>query len=145
MLTRPQVQRYSAESGLRDLMIAENEVVLTYLLQLMAERGILERLAFKGGTCIRKILGLYAADSTGCLPISRRASVASAGFHGHDVLSLGLQLIGGRYEIHGHRFTRSKESACTLLPPFVNARDILVRPSEVMRQFVNHDMRDQIG
>lgn len=33
MLTRPQVQRYAAESGLRDLMIAEKEVILTYLLQ----------------------------------------------------------------------------------------------------------------
>ena len=36
-------------------MIAENEIVLTYLLQLLAERGILDKLAFKGGTCLRKI------------------------------------------------------------------------------------------
>lgn len=36
MLTRPQVQRYTAESGLRDIMIAEKEIILTYLLQLMA-------------------------------------------------------------------------------------------------------------
>jgi predicted nucleotidyltransferase component of viral defense system len=55
MLTRPQVQRYSTESGLRDIMIAEKEVVLTFLLQLLSERGILDRLAFKGGTCLRKI------------------------------------------------------------------------------------------
>ncbi|MHB8370815.1 MAG: hypothetical protein ACYDBP_14205 [Leptospirales bacterium] len=55
MLTRPQVQRYSNESGLRDIMIAEKEVVLTFLLQLLSERGILQRLAFKGGTCLRKI------------------------------------------------------------------------------------------
>ncbi len=33
MLTQPQVQRYSTESGLRDIMIAEKEVVLTFLLQ----------------------------------------------------------------------------------------------------------------
>ena len=46
MLTHPQVQRYSAEAGLRNIMIAENEIVLTYLLQLMAERGILDKLAF---------------------------------------------------------------------------------------------------
>lgn len=39
MLTRPQVQRYAAESGLRDLTVAENEVVLTFLLQCLAERG----------------------------------------------------------------------------------------------------------
>ncbi len=55
MLTRPQVQRYSTESGLRDVMIAEKEVVLTFLLQLLSERGLLERLAFKDGTCLRKM------------------------------------------------------------------------------------------
>ena len=46
MLTRAQVTRYANDSGLRDLMIAEKEVVLTFLLQLLSERGILNRLAF---------------------------------------------------------------------------------------------------
>jgi len=55
MLTQPQVQRYSTESGLRNIMIAEKEVVLTFLLQLLSERGILDRMAFKGGTCLRKM------------------------------------------------------------------------------------------
>jgi predicted nucleotidyltransferase component of viral defense system len=66
MLTQPQVQRYSAESGLRDVMIAEKEVVLTFLLQLLSERGILDRLAFKGGTCLRKMFhgsqGRFSTD-----------------------------------------------------------------------------------
>ena len=66
MLTRPQVQRYSTESGLRDIMIAEKEVVLTVLLQLLSERGLLERLAFKGGTCLRKMFigsqGRFSTD-----------------------------------------------------------------------------------
>ena len=47
-------------------MIAENEIVLTYLLQLMAERGILDKLAFKGGTCLRKMFigsgGRFSTD-----------------------------------------------------------------------------------
>ena len=47
-------------------MIAENEIVLTYLLQLMAERGILDKLAFKGGTCLRRIFigsgGRFSTD-----------------------------------------------------------------------------------
>ena len=47
-------------------MIAENEIMLTYLLQLMAERGILEKLAFKGGTCLRKMFigsgGRFSTD-----------------------------------------------------------------------------------
>ena len=47
-------------------MIAENEIVLTYLLQLMAERGILDKLALKGGTCLRKMFigsgGRFSTD-----------------------------------------------------------------------------------
>jgi predicted nucleotidyltransferase component of viral defense system len=65
MLTQPQVQRYSTESGLRDIMIAEKEVILTFLLQLLSERGILDRLAFKGGTCLRKMfVGSHGRFST---------------------------------------------------------------------------------
>lgn len=53
-------------------MIAEKEVVLTYLLQLLSEKGILSGLAFKGGTCIRKMIvgaqGRFSTDLdfTGC-------------------------------------------------------------------------------
>lgn len=66
MLTQPQVQRYAAESGVRDLMIVEKEVVLTFLLQLLSERGVLDKLAFKGGTCLRKMFvgsqGRFSTD-----------------------------------------------------------------------------------
>jgi len=66
MLTQAQVQRFSMESGLRDIMIAEKEVVLTFLLQLLSERGILDRMAFKGGTCLRKMFigsnGRFSTD-----------------------------------------------------------------------------------
>jgi predicted nucleotidyltransferase component of viral defense system len=66
MLTRPQVQRYAAESGLRDIMIAEKEVVLTYMLQLLSAHGHLNQLAFKGGTCLRKMFvgsqGRFSTD-----------------------------------------------------------------------------------
>lgn len=54
MLTQPQLQRFAHESGIRNLEIAEKEVVLTYFLQLLLERGFLADMAFKGGTCIRK-------------------------------------------------------------------------------------------
>ena len=65
MLPQPRVQRYAVESGLRDIMIAEKEVVLTYLLQLLSERAILDRLAFKGGTCLRKmVIGSQGRFST---------------------------------------------------------------------------------
>jgi len=55
MPTQTQARRYSAQSGLRDMMIAEKEVVLTFLLQLLSERCIPDRLAFKGGICLRKM------------------------------------------------------------------------------------------
>lgn len=65
MLTRPQVQRYASQSGLRDIMIAEKEIVLTFVLQLFGEKGLLDKLAFKGGTCLRKmILGSQGRFST---------------------------------------------------------------------------------
>jgi predicted nucleotidyltransferase component of viral defense system len=54
MLTQPQLQRFARESGIRNLEIVEKEVVLTYFLQLLSERGFLADMAFKGGTCIRK-------------------------------------------------------------------------------------------
>lgn len=66
MLTQTEVRRYSAQSGLRDMMIAEKEIVLTFLLQLLSEHGILDRLAFKGGTCLRKMFigsqGRFSTD-----------------------------------------------------------------------------------
>jgi predicted nucleotidyltransferase component of viral defense system len=66
MLTQAQVQRYATESGLRNILIAEKEVVLTFLLQLLSERGILDRIAFKGGTCLRKMFigsnGRFSTD-----------------------------------------------------------------------------------
>jgi predicted nucleotidyltransferase component of viral defense system len=65
MLTQQNVQRYAHQSGLRDMMIAEKEVILTYALQLFAERGVLDKLAFKGGTCLRKMhLGSQGRFST---------------------------------------------------------------------------------
>ncbi len=65
MITQPNVRRYAHQSGLRDMMIAEKEIILTYALQLFAERGILDKLAFKGGTCLRKIhLGSQGRFST---------------------------------------------------------------------------------
>ncbi len=66
MLTKPQLARYVHSSGLNDPGFAENEVVLTYLLQLLVERGFIERVVFKGGTCLRKMLfgnrGRFSTD-----------------------------------------------------------------------------------
>ncbi|HEV2992126.1 MAG TPA: nucleotidyl transferase AbiEii/AbiGii toxin family protein [Candidatus Angelobacter sp.] len=97
MLTQPQVQRYSNESGLRDIMIAVKEVVLTFLLQLLSERGILNRLAFKGGTCLRKMfIGSQGRFST---------DLDFTGLDKHDHEEIVLEMMGAfEQPFHGIRF-----------------------------------------
>lgn len=47
------VELYANAEGV-DRSVAERDIVLTYILKMMKEEGIIENLAFKGGTCIRK-------------------------------------------------------------------------------------------
>lgn len=55
MLSAKRVDFFAHQSGIRDRAVAEREVVLAYALQLLVESGLHGKLAFKGGTCIRKI------------------------------------------------------------------------------------------
>ena len=95
MLTQAQLQRFAHESGIRSLEIVEKEVVLTYFLQLLSERGFLADLAFKGGTCIRKTWlgsnGRFSTDVDFTALLSGKspedyvlelAEIAEAPFHG---------------------------------------------------------------
>lgn len=50
------VDLYARNSGLRDKLIAERDVVLTYALHALVEAGVMNHLAFKGGTCLRKLV-----------------------------------------------------------------------------------------
>src|SRR2546421_8659121 len=97
MLTQTQVRRYSTQSGLRDMMIAEKEVVLTFLLQLLSERGILNRLAFKGGTCLRKMfIGSQGRFST---------DLDFTGIDKHDHEEIVLEMMGAfEQAFHGIQF-----------------------------------------
>ena len=97
MLTQPEVRRYSTQSGLRDMMIAEKEIVLTFLLQLLSERRILDRLAFKGGTCLRKMfIGSHARFST---------DLDFTALEEHDHEDVILAMMGAfEQEFHGIRF-----------------------------------------
>lgn len=54
MIEKRLIQWYAANSGV-ELDIAEREVVLTYVMKVLSDAGILSALAFKGGTAIRKI------------------------------------------------------------------------------------------
>lgn len=53
MIEKKYVEFYANSSGV-DFKVAEKDIILTYILKTMKEDGILESLAFKGGTCIRK-------------------------------------------------------------------------------------------
>ena len=59
------VDHYASAAGV-DRRVAERDVVLTYILKMMKEDGILEDLAFKGGTCLRKVylgrVGRFSED-----------------------------------------------------------------------------------
>lgn len=55
MIEKRLVQWYAADAGV-DLDIAEREIVLTYVLRVLADNGLLAQLAFKGGTAIRKLI-----------------------------------------------------------------------------------------
>ncbi len=54
MIEKRLVQWYAADAGV-DLDIAEREVALTYVLSTLSDGDLLSRLAFKGGTAIRKL------------------------------------------------------------------------------------------
>jgi len=97
MLTLPDVRRYSTQSGLRDMMIAEKEIVLTFLLQLLSERGILNGLAFKGGTCLRKMfIGSQGRFST---------DLDFTALEEHDHEDVILAMMGAfEEEFHGIKF-----------------------------------------
>jgi len=50
------VDLYARNNGLRDKLVAERDVVLTYALWSLIEAGVMDQLAFKGGTCLRKAI-----------------------------------------------------------------------------------------
>jgi predicted nucleotidyltransferase component of viral defense system len=50
------VDLYARNSGLRDKLVAERDVVLTYALKALVDIGLMDHLAFKGGTCLRKVV-----------------------------------------------------------------------------------------
>jgi predicted nucleotidyltransferase component of viral defense system len=56
VISANEIRRIAAKSGARDVRKIEIDIVLTFLLQLFQERGVLEHLAFKGGTMLRKMV-----------------------------------------------------------------------------------------
>lgn len=56
MIAEKFVDLYARNSGLRDKLVAERDVVLTYGLRALLDAGVMDDLAFKGGTCLRKLV-----------------------------------------------------------------------------------------
>jgi predicted nucleotidyltransferase component of viral defense system len=56
MIASKFVDLYARNSGMRDQLVAERDVVLTYALHALREAGVMDHLAFKGGTCLRKLV-----------------------------------------------------------------------------------------
>jgi predicted nucleotidyltransferase component of viral defense system len=82
-----------------DLDIAEREIILTYVLSILSDGDMLSRLAFKGGTAIRKLYlggtGRFSLD----LDFSATSDVAP------DVLILDLIGLLHEQTFHGLTFT----------------------------------------
>jgi predicted nucleotidyltransferase component of viral defense system len=76
MLRLNEIRKLADRSGARDISKVEIDVILTYLLQLFSEKGLMEHLAFKGGTLLRKmVFGPIGRLSTD-LDFTRRTSIA---------------------------------------------------------------------
>jgi len=56
MIGANEIRRIAAKSGARNVKNVETDILLTFLLQLFHERGVLKHLAFKGGTMLRKMV-----------------------------------------------------------------------------------------
>ncbi len=104
MLTVEQIRRIAQQSGARDISKVETDIVLTYLLQLLHEKGITEHVAFKGGTMLRKMIfgprGRYSTD----LDFTRRTDVSD-----EDVMEMMLDALGQPYHGVSFRFDRDKD------------------------------------
>lgn len=50
------VDLHARNAGLRDKLVAERDVVLTYAIAALIDDGVMNELAFKGGTCLRTMV-----------------------------------------------------------------------------------------
>ncbi len=92
------VDLYARNSGLRDKLVAERDVVLTYALRALLDAGVMDHMAFKGGTCLRKLIfgsaGRFSEDLDFTLDTDRPDD---------DVLAELVEVFNGEH--HGVTFT----------------------------------------
>ena len=104
MLTIAQIRKIAQQSGARDIANVETDVILTYLLQLFHEQGIVEHVAFKGGTMLRKmVFGPRGRLSTD-LDFTLRTDISD-----EDLMEMMLDALGKPYCGLSFRFDRDKD------------------------------------
>jgi predicted nucleotidyltransferase component of viral defense system len=104
MLTTNQLRQIAARTAARDIGNVEIDVVLTYLLQLLYEKGLTAILAFKGGTMLRKIVfGARGRLSTD-LDFTSRTDISR-----DDLLVKILDALAQPYHGIAFRFDRDKD------------------------------------
>jgi predicted nucleotidyltransferase component of viral defense system len=102
MLSVSDLRKVAARSGARDIGNVEIDVILTYLLQLLFDKGITEHLAFKGGTMLPKmVFGPRGRLSTD-LDFTHRTDI-----HIDELMLLMLDVLAQPY--HGISFRFDKD------------------------------------
>jgi predicted nucleotidyltransferase component of viral defense system len=104
MLSANDLRKVAARSGARDIGNVEIDVILTFLLQLFTERGIMEHVAFKGGTMLRKmVFGPRGRLSTD-LDFTCRSGIEI-----DDLMLMMLEALGAPYHELSFRFDKNKD------------------------------------
>jgi predicted nucleotidyltransferase component of viral defense system len=104
MLTANQLRQVAARSGARDIGNVEIDVILTYLIQLFTEKNIMDHVAFKGGTMLRKmVFGPRGRLSTD-LDFACRSDIGP-----EDLMLMMLDALEGPYHGISFRFDRDKD------------------------------------
>jgi predicted nucleotidyltransferase component of viral defense system len=104
MLTANQLRQVAGRSGARDIGNVEIDVILTYLIQLFAEKNIMDHVAFKGGTMLRKmVFGPRGRLSTD-LDFTGRSDIGA-----EDLMLMMLDALERPYHGISFRFDREKD------------------------------------
>ena len=104
MLTANDLRKVAARSGARDIGNVEIDVILTHLLQLFMDKGVMDHLAFKGGTMLRKmVFGPRGRLSTD-LDFTCRTDIAV-----DDLMMMMLEALSAPYHGLSFRFDKDKD------------------------------------
>jgi predicted nucleotidyltransferase component of viral defense system len=104
MLTANDLRKVAARSGARDIGNVEIDVILTHLLQLFTDKRVMDHLAFKGGTMLRKmVFGPRGRLSTD-LDFTCRTDI-----HVDDLMMMMLEALSESFHGLSFRFDKDKD------------------------------------